>query len=96
MTAYFERVGRETDVWLNVTVWGGKEGVTVSTHAALDRNAGNRTGCVVCAILGALVERNHCTKTLDPTSVESTGAAIRAGLLMLAFFCSVGWAISLI
>ena len=85
MSAYVERVGRETDVWLNVAVYAGREGETVSRHAALDRDAGKPVGCAVCAILGALVEKDHCTKTLDPNEQEATAASVKAGALMIVF-----------
>ena len=84
VTSYLYRVGNETDIWLNVAVWDGAQGETVSLHAALDQRAGQRLGCIVCRVLGALVERGHCAKVLDPVTVESPGAAIRAAAIMAA------------
>ena len=78
MSLWPTRVGIITDQWLNVVAWAGKIGETVSLHAAQDARDGKRLGCVVCAILGALVEKDQCAKTLDPTTQEAAGAAIRA------------------
>ena len=93
MSLWPTRVGIITDQWLNVVAWAGKIGETVSLHAAQDARDGKRLGCVVCAILGALVEKDHCAKTLDPNTQEAAGAAIRAAILMALFFAAASVAI---
>jgi Na+-translocating ferredoxin:NAD+ oxidoreductase RnfA subunit len=91
MTTYPFRVGVATDCWLNAVVWAGNLNETVSHHTAVDCLAGKRVGCIVCVLLGALVERHHCAKVLDPNAQEAAGAAIRAALIMIAFFVAVYW-----
>lgn len=89
--SYIARVGFETDVWLNVVFYDGQQGETISQHAARDHKW---TGCVLCWLLGILIERNHCAKTIDPTAITSTGAAIRSLAVISAAFGFVIWALS--
>lgn len=88
MASYPERVldatkdlFREIDEWFNVAVWAGRRGQTVSVHAALDRDAGKWAGCLICAALYVLVQKNHCDKVIDPSSpAMPVSVFIRAGL----------------
>lgn len=88
-TAWLERFGRAIDRVLNVLLFNGDDTATVSLHAALAERQGKRWGCVVCRVLSELVQRDHCAITLDPNSEASTGAAIRAGLLMASGIAGV-------
>jgi hypothetical protein len=80
---WFARLGLSIDRVLNVVLFDGDDTWTVSLHAAVADQAGERWGCIVCWILATLVQRNHCALTLDPTTVETAGAAVRAGLVMI-------------
>lgn len=77
-----ERFGLAVDRLLNVVLFNGDDTWTVSLHAAVARRQGKRWGCWACAVLGVLVQRDHCAVTLDPALQETTGAALRAGALM--------------
>lgn len=79
-----------TDRWLNVFLFNGSDTMTVSMHAALADQAGRRWGCVTCSVLATLVQKSHCALTLDPNTKEAAGAAIRAGLVMIAGFTIFG------
>ena len=85
-----ETLGREFDVWCNVTFWGGKPDQTVSEHAALDALAGKPTGCILCAILSVLVQWQHCPKTLQPGVTTPASAYARAGLCFIALLGAIG------
>ncbi|WP_428485936.1 hypothetical protein [Rhodopila sp.] len=89
--AWTARLGLAADRLLNVVLFNGDDTWTVSLHAAVARVEGRRWGCIVCGLLGVLIQRRHCALTLDPNTQESTGAAIRAGLLILAVFAALGF-----
>lgn len=63
---YIEGVGADEDRLLNAAL-GGVPNETISTRFARARAAGKRWGCIGCAILGRLVEPDHCDKVLAPT-----------------------------
>jgi hypothetical protein len=84
-----DRMGWALDRVLNVMFLDGDDTQTVSVHAADAQAAGVRWGCVVCDILGALVQRRHCAITLDPDGKETPGAAARAGVMILAVFAAM-------
>ena len=60
----------------------GSETQTCSLHAAIAWREGKRWGCVLCWILGKLVETDHCAKQLEPYT-EQQPAMLRAGALIL-------------
>lgn len=82
-----------TDRWLNVLLFNGEDTMTVSMHAAEAEVAGATWGCWTCFVLNWLVQRHHCALTLDPNTKEAAGAAIRAGLVMIAGFTIFGVAL---
>ena len=59
--------------------------------AAVRRAEGARWACALCRVLDVLVERDHCTKTLDPAEIELP-AALRAGAALLALLGLLIWA----
>jgi hypothetical protein len=81
------------DRLLNAWFWPDKDApdTTLSLHAARDQAAGKRGGCVVCAILAAIVQRRHCERTL---AGETTGtlAGLRAAMAMAALVGALHWA----
>lgn len=62
---------------------GAKHGETMSHQFAVANDAKLRWGCIGCWLLGKLVEKDHCAKTLQadgpPTAVI---ASYRAGALL--------------
>ena len=79
---WLENIAYAWDEFLNVLL-GGLPGQTFSMRAAVARQSGRVWGCVMCAMLAALIQREHCQKTLEgeaPTGL----AAIRTGLALLA------------
>lgn len=73
-----------------------RNGETVSQRAALARIAGKRWGCVLCAFLSAVVEKDHCAKALSLDGVTASRAAIKAGiaLWLLVVVASIAcWAV---
>jgi len=57
---YIVRLGEAIDALLNVVLLNGNVGETISLHAALAQQAGERWGCILCRVLNAVVERHHC------------------------------------
>ena len=78
-------LGRQIDIWFNVTALGGRPGQTVSEHAAEDAAAGQRWACVLCQLLNIVVQPKHCQVTLDPNGVTPLSADARAAGAFLVF-----------
>ena len=87
---WWGRLGLAIDRVLNVLLFDGADTETVSLHAAEAEEKNARWACWTCWVLGVLVQRHHCAITLDPNAQETRGAAIRAGLVMLAGFVAAG------
>lgn len=66
VAASIEALGRSIDVACNELFWpiDGVADQTVSLHAAMDREAGGKVGCALCAALAVLVQWRHCSITL--------------------------------
>jgi hypothetical protein len=102
---YFERVGIEFDIAINVLT-GGPLGWTVSQRAAWEagwrpstdparaQRTGprKRRGCLFCRFLGLVVQRDHCALqfTDRPSSVPTY---IRAGIAFGVGFLALGLAV---
>jgi hypothetical protein len=61
--SYLLGVGMAEDETLDA-VTGGPPNETFSMRWAKARAAGSRMGCIICAALSVLVQRNHCAKQL--------------------------------
>jgi hypothetical protein len=96
LSTYLGRVFDALDVLLNALVYpGARLKQTISVHAALDRRKGKRVGCILCAILGVLVQPRHCDQALTQAPMPA-GAAVRAALLLAAIWSLIGWGVSII
>ena len=62
--AYFDRLGVELDVLINVLL-GGNLGETVSMRCALASRSKKWWGCYMCEILHVIIEKDHCAKQFD-------------------------------
>lgn len=49
------------DIWLNVHVFKGEPGMTITKRAALAMRAGKVWGCVLCRLLD-VVDNGHCRR----------------------------------
>ncbi|MDE3023314.1 MAG: hypothetical protein KGI54_15945 [Pseudomonadota bacterium] len=46
-------------------ILGGDPAETISSRAAKARNEGKQWGCILCKVLSIIIQKNHCTKSLD-------------------------------
>ena len=66
MLRYVARCGVSLDMSINVLL-GGQIDQTVSMRCALAQRAGQRWGCLACAALSRIVQRDHCQDQFDNT-----------------------------
>jgi hypothetical protein len=84
MIAYIRGLGLELDVFLNVWLFHGTGGETISFHAATANAAGRIWGCLLCRWFSLTIETDHCPKTLAGVTT-TPAAAIKAGLQLFGF-----------
>ncbi len=71
MLIYLDAVGVQLDCFLCAIIFGIK-GQTISIHAALERKAGKKWACLLCAFLSWLVQHDHCQDQLDGIPMGTT------------------------
>jgi len=81
--SYIENVFLALDEFLNCLLFAGNPQQTISVHAALAARQGKLWGCLLCRILSALVQPNHCADSLTENATP-TSAALKAGALLSA------------
>jgi hypothetical protein len=91
-STYVGRCGRELDIMMNVVLFDGENGITVSEHSAEAMEAGKHWGCLMCKLLSALVQTDHCQDVLAGQPVP-TGVAIKALVLIVGVFAILGFGI---
>ena len=87
--SYPVRIGIAIDETLNVIFFNGQPEQTISGHAAIAQREGKPWGCIMCKILAAVVERNHCANQFtDTPSSALTGfrSILAMSVLMLPLF----------
>lgn len=80
---YIHRAGVALDRLLNVILWNGDDGQTISEHAAADLLAGKRIGRWACWLLSLLIERGHCEKVSAGAYVQRPIVSFRIALALL-------------
>ena len=92
---YFENIGLEADVMINV-LFGGQPGQTVSMRSAIGAGytPAGRTGprmwfwCAVCWALNYIVQKNHCA--LQMTSKPEPGYVyVKAAAAFMILFLAI-------
>ena len=78
---YWRNVILALDMAFNA-IFGGLPNETMSLRAARAADRNSRPGCLVCVVLGFLIECDHCGRTLRGQDTVG-GAAIKAALLIL-------------
>lgn len=87
------RAGEALDEFLNVVLFDGDVGDTISDHSAKAQAAGKTWGCIVCRWLSLTVQKDHCKETLAGQPISQSGG-ILAGTQLLALFLiltGLGW-----
>jgi phosphatidylglycerophosphate synthase len=86
-TSYLWRAGEALDQFLNVVLFDGDVGETISYHAAskVAPPRRKRWACFLCVWLSMTVEKAHCIKTLHGVSISERGG-LKAGVQLLALF----------
>lgn len=82
LVSYFEAVGYQFDCLLCAIIFGIRA-TTISMHAALEELTGARWACWLCAVLGWLVQRDHCAD-------QRAGVPMQLGNYIRAFIGLVG------
>lgn len=78
------QVGVLADETLNVEL-DGDAGQTLSLRAALAARSGERWACVLCRVLGWLVQRRHCEKQLMHEPMNPLNYVRAAACIMVCF-----------
>lgn len=86
---YIQRCGDAIDCALNVLLFNGDVGQTISLHAAVAQRANRRWGCVLCWLLNWLVQHQHCPKQFDgkrTSWMTFIRASVAIGTLLIAMY----------
>ena len=86
---YWERLGIALDEALNTLLLNGDPEQTISLHAALAAQQGERWACVLCRVLAALVQHDHCEMQLTVGTTPLI-AVLRAGVALLLLVAVLG------
>ena len=84
--SYFARSGIALNSCVNVILFNGVPGQTISQHAAIARERGQRWGCVMCDIFHVAIEKYHCDRQfgIDPTPMIATVRSVVSLIALIA------------